>query len=107
MSSYLGLGALERTQHINRDHMYMCRFTGFEDTEYKKVADALRGMTAGIASRREDEEAGYETLSKDQRAMLLDTLRFQQIDSRFKSIRAAHAKTCGWFLKTRQYLDWL
>ncbi|KAK4152536.1 hypothetical protein C8A00DRAFT_44431 [Chaetomidium leptoderma] len=116
MSSYLGLAPIERTQHINRDHMNMCRFTGAEDTEYKKVVDALRGMIASIDSGAKDcerscetpsEDTEYKTLSEDQRGVLLDSLRFEQIDHRFKSVRAAHAKTCCWFLETPEYLDWL
>ena len=107
MSSYLGLAPLETTQHINRDHMEMCRFTATEDAEYQKVAAALRRMTASITSRSKDgDEGSCETLCDTQRTMLLESLRFEQIDSRFKSIKTTHGKTCCWFLKSRPYLDW-
>jgi len=39
--------------------------------------------------------------------MLLDSLRFDQIDARQLTIKNAHAKTCKWLLKKSEYLDWL
>ena len=108
MSSYLGFVPLETTQHINKDHMDMCRFTTIDDTEYQKVAAALRKMTSNINSAgSKDDESGCVTLSGAQRTMLLSSLRFDEIDSRFKSIKNTHAKTCSWFLKSPQYLNWL
>ncbi|KAF2647013.1 HET-domain-containing protein, partial [Lophiostoma macrostomum CBS 122681] len=55
------------------------------------------------------ESLGEKALSLDngQRRILLDSLRFDQIDARQMTIKSAHAKTCKWLLKNRQYLDWL
>jgi len=39
--------------------------------------------------------------------MLLDSLRFDQIDARQMTIKNAHARTCKWLLKNDQYVDWL
>lgn len=39
--------------------------------------------------------------------MLLDSLRFDGIDTRQTAIRNAHVKTCEWLLKNSEYLDWL
>ena len=41
VSSCLGDSSLEMTQHIASNHMDMCRFSGFHDVEYLKVAAAL------------------------------------------------------------------
>ncbi|KKP06492.1 hypothetical protein THAR02_01450 [Trichoderma harzianum] len=38
---------------------------------------------------------------------LLESLRFDQIDSRRMTIKNAHAKTCGWLLHKPEYIDWL
>jgi hypothetical protein len=38
---------------------------------------------------------------------LLDSLRFEQIDSRKLTIKTAHAKTCEWFLSHPYYQAWL
>jgi hypothetical protein len=37
----------------------------------------------------------------------LGSLRFKQIDARQMTIKTAHAKTCRWLLKSKQYLNWL
>lgn len=43
----------------------------------------------------------------DRRKELLDSLRYEQIDSRKIDIKSAHAKTCSWFLKHTDYQAWL
>ncbi|KAF5682797.1 ankyrin protein 3 [Fusarium denticulatum] len=43
----------------------------------------------------------------DRRQQLLEALRFEEIDSRKTTIKAAHFKTCRWFLKHPDYLEWL
>lgn len=104
-SSYLNLPNIETTQHIGRNHIDMCRFTGLDDIEYKKVAVALSRISRKVSRyRRKAEEL---ILNEDQRQALLDSLRFDQIDSRQMSIRSAHVKTCTWLLKKPEYLDWL
>ncbi|KAH7061790.1 ankyrin repeat domain-containing protein [Paraphoma chrysanthemicola] len=47
------------------------------------------------------------SLNDKQRQGLLESLRFEQIDARQMTIKAAHAKTCRWLLKSEQYLNWL
>ena len=39
--------------------------------------------------------------------MLLDSLRFDQINARQMTIKNAHVKTCKWLLKNSEYVDWL
>ena len=85
--------------------MEMCRFTGLNDIEYQKVASALRKMTGSISSQlRKGEKL---SLNAEQKRMLLDSLRFDQIDARQMTIKNAHARTCKWLLKNDQYVDWL
>ena len=85
--------------------MEMCRFTGLNDIEYQKVASALRKMTGSMSSQlRKGEKL---SLNAEQRKMLLDSLRFDQIDARQMTIKNAHARTCKWLLKNDQYVDWL
>jgi hypothetical protein len=85
--------------------MGMCRFTGLEDIEYRKVAAALSRMvnTPSRGSRRR----GFPSLSEEQRRGLLDSLRFDQIDARQMTIKNGHAKTCKWLLRMPEYLEWL
>ena len=46
-------------------------------------------------------------LNEEQKRMLLDSLRFDQIDTRQITIKNAHAKTCKWLLEKSEYLNWL
>ncbi|CZS75070.1 unnamed protein product [Fusarium graminearum] len=41
------------------------------------------------------------------RRQLLETLAFEEIDSRKITIKTAYSKTCSWFLKHSDYLEWL
>ncbi|KAF3913241.1 Ankyrin-1 [Arthrobotrys entomopaga] len=49
----------------------------------------------------------HQVSSHDNRSRLLDSLRYEQIDSRRLTIKAAHAKTCEWFLSHPDYKAWL
>jgi len=42
---------------------------------------------------------------EEQRRVLLDSLRFNQIDARQMTIKLAHTKTCRWLLSRSEYLD--
>ncbi|KAI9780188.1 MAG: hypothetical protein M1816_003160 [Peltula sp. TS41687] len=104
-SSYLSLPTIETTEHIGRNHMDMCRFTGLEDVEYRKVAAALRRMITEVSGK--SRRGQIASVNAEQKRMLLDSLRFDQIDARQVTIKNAHAKTCKWLLKKAEYLDWL
>jgi ankyrin repeat protein/nucleoside phosphorylase len=60
---------------------------------------------ADVIETRRVEEAMLA--SEARRHDLLESLRFDQIDSRQMTIRNAHTKTCEWLLKNSEYLDWL
>lgn len=60
--------------------------------------------------RKEIREAageGGSVWNVKQKQTLLESLKFEQIDARHMSIKSAHAETCKWILKNRQYLEWL
>lgn len=76
--------------------MEMCRFSGVEDVEYKKVAAALQRM----AEKK-------RMLSPEQVQTLLTSLGFSQINARHMTIAKAYVGTCEWFLNTPGYIDWL
>lgn len=48
-----------------------------------------------------------QLLDDEQKRALLDSLRFDQVDARYATIKKAHAKTCKWLLKKPEYLNWL
>ncbi|GFF34521.1 LOW QUALITY PROTEIN: ankyrin repeat domain-containing protein 50 [Aspergillus udagawae] len=50
---------------------------------------------------------GIPSLDEEHKRVLLDSLKFDQIDARQMTIKKAHAKTCRWLLSKPEYLDWL
>ncbi|KAK6343594.1 hypothetical protein TWF730_011187 [Orbilia blumenaviensis] len=60
----------------------------------------------GPAPCSRDTHSGQGPLS-DRRSQLLESLRYEQIDTRKLTIKAALAKTCVWFLKNQDYQAWI
>ncbi|KAK4650756.1 hypothetical protein QC762_0113320 [Podospora pseudocomata] len=115
-SSCLNFPKTEMTISIGKDHREMCVY----DPQYQKVAAALDRIAeqvsvspstsdVGLPASFPDEQEPPEAISLDHQSIqtLLDSLRFEQIDSRQESIRVAHKNTCVWVTKTREYKDWL
>ncbi|KAK2028279.1 ankyrin [Colletotrichum zoysiae] len=72
-------------------------------------ATELLAVFPGAHSHTEDSyhpDDGHKS-SSDHRKKLLESLMFDQLDSRQTSIKAAHSKTCRWFLKSPDYNEWL
>ncbi|KAL8891195.1 MAG: hypothetical protein Q9192_005775 [Flavoplaca navasiana] len=111
VSSYLGDSSLEMTQHIASDHRDMCRFSGIQDHEYRKVVGALNFVKARISQQQVDSEptgtGAAQELSENRRHLILDSMWFRAMDARYATIKPAHAKTCKWLLQRSEYRDWL
>jgi hypothetical protein len=114
-SSYLNAPTIEIAEHIGRDHREMCRFTGPEDIEYKKVEAAFHIMTSKVSKSHERREptgiaatlAALEERKEKRRQFLWSSLRFDEIDNRRTDIKRTHAETCEWILRSACYLDWI
>jgi ankyrin repeat protein len=118
-SSYLNTPTIEIAEHIARDHREMCRFTGLDDIEYKKVEAALDRLTSQIPKpytrrkltekelRDREKLVAIERRKNERREFLWNFLRFDQIDHRRTDIRRGHFRTCKWLLQSRSYLDWI
>lgn len=73
--------------------------------EQNKVADILSKITA--TELRQPITRKESPLDEERKQVLLNSLRFDQIDTRQMTIKIAHAKTCKWLLGNPKYLDWL
>ncbi|BCS25933.1 Pfs, NB-ARC and Ankyrin domain protein [Aspergillus puulaauensis] len=60
---------------------------------------------ADISSRHRDGD--NESLSKEAKQKLLESLRFDQIEARKSNIKSSHARTCKWLLENPEYCEWL
>ncbi|KAI1128713.1 hypothetical protein F5Y10DRAFT_291744 [Nemania abortiva] len=117
--SHLNCPAIEVRQYVKANHMDMCRFTGLEDPEYRKVATAFNrivhsiiekvvkdGVTGGKSDISFPNPEASLALTKEQKRSLLDSLRFNHMEARQMSIKSAYAKTCNWLLKKTEYIEW-
>ncbi|KAM0461500.1 hypothetical protein ACHAPV_004205 [Trichoderma viride] len=63
--------------------------------------EATQMAMQGVESRADEEPL------KDWWQGFLDSLKFEQIDSRHSTIKAAYTATCKWFLQSPEYLAWI
>lgn len=108
-SSYVNIPDLEIVEHINQDHSKMCRFSRLGDPEFRKVEAALRRILLDIPQKEIGPQVSAFVrpyLTEEQKADILESLKFDQIDSQILTIEKAHSKTCKWILQTQEYRDW-
>ncbi|RYO15465.1 hypothetical protein AA0111_g11677 [Alternaria arborescens] len=74
---------------------------------------AIYGEERAAAFKRLEKEikdiVQDRVLSSDdgKRQALMESLRFDQIDARYATIKNAHAKTCKWLLRKSEHTEWL
>ncbi|CAJ2508890.1 Uu.00g139160.m01.CDS01 [Anthostomella pinea] len=110
----------ERVVHIHADHVDMCRFSGNDDPEFRKVAAELRRVDESLLSRKSGTaqdvcaDGSFDgTLqpersipTPEQREKLIEMLSFDGIDARYMTLRTAQTKTCQWLPKHSEYKAW-
>ncbi|KAF3223011.1 hypothetical protein TWF679_004209 [Orbilia oligospora] len=67
----------------------------------------LRERLGGHPNYGRPDLPDHQGSSHDRRQEVLDSLKYDEINSRKTDIRSAHEKTCRWFLKHPDYKDWL
>ncbi|KAH0544912.1 hypothetical protein FGG08_000992 [Glutinoglossum americanum] len=103
---------------IRSNHMDITKFEGEGDPGFEAVTGELCRWIKGVAAQKRQEQRSISlpsqprrgekpSLNKEQMRMLLDSLRFDQIDARQMTIKNAHAKTCKWLLINSEYVNWL
>ncbi|GIK07769.1 hypothetical protein Aspvir_003437 [Aspergillus viridinutans] len=80
-----------------------CGLPGSTNVSTPREGSPAQRSTVSGQHRR----GGIPSLSEEHKRMLLDSLKFDQIDARQMTIKKAHAKTCRWLLSKPEYLDWL
>ncbi|MCJ1250247.1 hypothetical protein MMC30_007473 [Trapelia coarctata] len=102
----------ERPQHINKNHVDMCKFGGAEDLGYRQVCGELKEFVRDIDRQLleqnklellQAEEASTErSLNADEKECLR-SLCFPQTDSRYQGVKPPQEYTCGWLFESRRY----
>ncbi|KAI9150018.1 Trans-aconitate decarboxylase 1 [Paramyrothecium foliicola] len=102
------------TYPMQRNHSNLVKL-GLHDPDYDTVLHVIEGVAQRAIHREghqtidaESPRRGSKTskLDEHQKQILLDSLRFDQIDARHDTIKKAHGKTCSWLLRRPEYLDW-
>ncbi|KLU92202.1 hypothetical protein MAPG_11148 [Magnaporthiopsis poae ATCC 64411] len=111
---------IETKRHISSNHMDMCRFSGFKDTQYTKVAGAMMSIMDRAAACDSCRETPFQApqpespmariqsqgIDAEMKEDLVKSLFFSQIDQRLTGLAAAQGKTCRWFLAKQEYRAW-
>ncbi|WAO96059.1 Hypothetical protein NCS54_01372000 [Fusarium falciforme] len=104
-----------------RDCLRSLAFPGVDGRPKRRLNEHSLCATDGRLKRRRYEDPGNQSLQtfpdgvqatprsldENKKRVLLDSLRFDQIDARHDTIKKAHDKTCKWLLEKSEYLDWL
>ncbi|KAF3316766.1 hypothetical protein TWF173_001429 [Orbilia oligospora] len=70
--------------------------------EFLEVLPAIEMPKRFLGTANSDQDSSH-----DRRQKILDSLKYDEINSRKTDIRSAHEKTCRWFLNHPDYKDWL
>lgn len=120
----------ERSETLQANHKELCRFSGDDDANYRKVAGELRLIylsivelntqmnhlsgrvqnripgTDGASSDRIHDGINKEEFSITEKAYL-ESLRFQGMYSRLQRIEKPAEKTCSWLFQHGVYQAWI
>jgi hypothetical protein len=91
--------------------MNMAKFESKDDPGFMALSGEMHRWVKS-ATMQKKEEGQLETnriraLKRDHKQQLMESLRFDQMQSRKATISNAHSRTCDWLLSTPEYLDWL
>ncbi|KAJ4245968.1 hypothetical protein NW762_013712 [Fusarium torreyae] len=93
----------DNTNHVTYNY-YGSNSTRFEDREFSHEFPYRDQEPRGQKRKPNDDQ---EQVDQNRFHVLLESLRFKQIDARYENIKRAHRKTCKWLLNRPEYLDWL
>jgi ankyrin repeat protein len=68
----------------------------------KEIREAAQDQDGAL-----DDEERQAIIKAKQKKALMESLRFDQIDARYATIKNAHAKTCKWLLQKSEHIEWL
>ncbi|ENH68893.1 Ankyrin-1 [Fusarium oxysporum f. sp. cubense race 1] len=73
----------------------------------REFLEALPATNEAPRDSRPNTHFAEQTNLVNRRQQIMESFEFDQIDSRRTTIKTAYSKTCSWFLKHPDYLDWL
>ncbi|RBR15754.1 hypothetical protein FVER53590_25932 [Fusarium verticillioides] len=124
-SSLLG-NYLEHAETLQADHLEMCRYSGKDDPNYRKVAGEIRSTYLAITTTKKQELLGHwvkknrspapsigasqhsrHDLHDQASKAWLQSLWFPAINRRFETLGSPAEQTCHWLFDDANFQDWL
>ncbi|KAF5575081.1 uncharacterized protein FSUBG_13957 [Fusarium subglutinans] len=116
----------EHAETLQADHLEMCRFSGKDDPNYRKVAGEIRSTYLSITTSNRQESIGHrgennyspvssidipqylrDNFHKQGSKLCLQSLWFPAINRRYETLGAPAEQTCHWLLDNENFRDWL
>ncbi|KAL7933958.1 hypothetical protein V8C35DRAFT_44056 [Trichoderma chlorosporum] len=116
----------ENAETLQANHIEMCRYSGFHDPNFRKVAGELRSIYDSIARIKSNEctplrqsepskpiliaasskKSQHHVDDNQVSEACLGSLWFSSIDSRIQSLENPAHETCKWLFRQELYRDW-
>ncbi|KAL7916598.1 hypothetical protein GGI35DRAFT_46526 [Trichoderma velutinum] len=90
---------------INRSHSEMVKF-GPEDDEYEKVVELVQSLVREALQTQERRHISRQ-ISPEQIQKCLQSLAFEQMQTRASGVNDAISGTCEWILQHKTYINWI
>ncbi|EFX03482.1 hypothetical protein CMQ_410 [Grosmannia clavigera kw1407] len=87
---------MERKDHINANHMMMCRFLSREDEGYIKCHGVIAKYVQEIERGAEATQQELDEKQKALRELILQSLSTAAMEDRHRQIESAHSDTFDW-----------
>ncbi|KAK0758881.1 hypothetical protein N5P37_008367 [Trichoderma harzianum] len=113
----------EQAETLQANHIEMCRYSGPDDANYRKVGGELHSIYRSIArlkktdislipQKRRHPSSLLSAVSLEESAHIvsescLKSLWFPTINTRYQSLEAPLERTCLWLFRHKLYQDWL
>ncbi|KAF5987678.1 hypothetical protein FBULB1_1835 [Fusarium bulbicola] len=116
----------EHAETLQADHLEMCRYSGKDDPNYRKVAGEIRSTYLSMTTSNRKESIGplmgeiyspvpsvsvHQYLEDDPHnqasKLCLQSLWFPAINRRYETLGSPAGQTCHWLFDNENFQDWL
>ncbi|EXK26009.1 hypothetical protein FOMG_17370 [Fusarium oxysporum f. sp. melonis 26406] len=116
----------EHAETLQADHLEMCRYSGKDDPNYRKVAGEIRSTYLLITTSNKQESIGHwrgknyspvssvgvpqhlgDDFHNQASKVWLQSLWFPAINRRYETLGSPAEQTCHWLFDNENFQDWL
>ncbi|KAF5536867.1 hypothetical protein FMEXI_10162 [Fusarium mexicanum] len=116
----------EHAETLQADHLEMCRYSGKDDPNYRKVAGEIRSTYLLITASKRQESTGHwvakayspvpsvgvpqypgDDFHNQASKICLQSLWFPAINRRYEALGSPAEQTCHWLSDNERFQDWL